>query len=364
MTIKLSDFFTFIFLLNVSLQIYNNSLLTPSSGIQFVVILCGLLLQLYVMTFERRLKIYLFQLLLLIFGILNMIIIKNIQISQLFHVVFVSSPAALFLVSNRFNKRMIWMFSIAFLFMILYRTMIYYGSYSFFPRVSRNYISIFLYWGLFLNLISKKKSDLPPIILSFIVLIGCLLAIGRSGILTGTILFSSYFYLSLINEKVWKKLLYIIPLVGIVYVLASNIDVISHTVLSRFIQKDMSVINSNYQRWLIFEVFIDNINDNFLNLIFGVPVSAFTNIGIVHTHNSFLQFHLMFGIMPLFCLIILILRGLFEMKRNKKMVLLIFSIVIIIRSLTDIMFPGMLFEIGFFYIVYYGLVRHQYESGK
>ena len=356
-TFKISSIITVMIIITMSLLFIELIPQNVPNLLRAGIILNGFLIEICLIFYIKSAKDYLLQFFLLIFGVINYLLIGNFSIYLLFKSVFITYPISIFLVFNKYNMKALKCFALIYIlgiFIQLYRT---FGQYSFFVNSSRNYVSVFLIFGLFLFIISdyEKYHKNTPVILSGIIFLGSILAVGRGGILATGFIFTFYYFFKIVgNKKISNYFYFLILLTGLVFIYL-NFDFILYKYFSRFIIKDVTVLNSNSERLRIYGTYIRYCIENIKFLFFGVPESYIINLGVAHTHNSFLNFHSMYGLIPLLLFLVGLIKGIIHFMKNKNYTFLIFTMGFFIRAMIDVIFPSSLSEIILIYLVYYSL---------
>ncbi|HFR3748976.1 TPA: hypothetical protein ACHVGK_002064, partial [Streptococcus suis] len=334
----------------------------PNLILQSSIIILGLCIELYLLLTLKNIKTHLFYITFAILCILNYFLFKNIGTFQLTTLLFVSFPIGIYLSTHLFNRKLVATYSILLASFVIARTVIHYGEYQFFPNMSRNYISIFLLLCLFLWQISKSSS--VPVLPSLIVFMGSILAIGRGGILMSGFLLVSYTMLKLNRMGPTKKILSLLALGFLIYFISQNIEVINLTLFNRFVASDASIVNSNSERLLIIYTYFRFLSSSIKYFVFGVPMRFIYGLGVAHTHNTFLQIHSLMGLFPFSLIVIQLIRRIVAFSTSKNYTMLILLSGIILRGMTDIFFPGELFDVLIIYFLFTGWEQNSLEIIK
>lgn len=225
-----------------------------------------------------------------------------------------------------------------------------------FANVSRNNISVVLLYAsislyIMLSMENKKKIDLKPAIITFIISIW---AIGRSGIVSS---FALLLGLIFVKFHVKKKYIVVICLLiallvyafiqsGIFNYFAYSGNAIQHATIS--------MMREESERGAIWTNYYDNLD--LFRIICGVNVAedqwAAGEILAYNYHNSFIFLHAQTGLMGLITMALII----FSISKFYRInqVFLILLLALILRSFTDmVIFFGRFDFIPFFFIFYF-----------
>lgn len=214
--------------------------------------------------------------------------------------------------------------------------------------VSNNYISVLLLLPtvVYYIRIDWKNEDLS-LIPSFCVWIASLLAIGRGGIISSSLLFiglniclyCNYQGKKLTRWKLFQKLCFLILVVVIsIYLSIWGSQLFIDYVFQRFNKLGFY----GTERMGIWSEYISNAVSNIKNLILGVNYNELLQMVRYkdNLHNSFLNIHVNNGIIMFLYVIIYALLTTYYLAKNKKWVSLICIMAFFIRAFTDRMFWG------------------------
>lgn len=227
-----------------------------------------------------------------------------------------------------------------------------------FMNVSRNNISVVLLYAsislyIMLSMENKKKIDLKPAIITFIISIW---AIGRSGIVSSFVLLLGLIF---VKFHVKKKYIVVICLliaflvyafiqsgIFIYFVNAANANVIQHATIS--------MLREESERGAIWMNYYDNLD--LFRVICGVNVAEDPwpagEILAYNYHNSFIFLHAQTGFMGLITIALIIFSISTFYRINQ--VFLILLLALIMRAFTDmVIFFGRFDFIPFFFIFYF-----------
>jgi hypothetical protein len=212
-----------------------------------------------------------------------------------------------------------------------------------FKNISRNYISVImlmqyslLYLSFYMN--NKKMTIIP----SFLVVIVSIFSMGRSGIISGLILFVGNYIFSIKNFRInklvtsKKKSLLILVLVLIAFFIffSDGINFLDNVKVATNRFNNIN-ISENPRSEIIREYFISA--SSLGNFLWGVniskiPLFQYWNLNL---HNSFLHLHAEFGILGVAFIVFGLIKKMVQFIKKREGFFLVLLISIIVRSLTD-----------------------------
>jgi hypothetical protein len=221
---------------------------------------------------------------------------------------------------------------------------------------SRNTISVMLLFYFSIFAISSVQNHIK--IKIFPVLVGLIisfLAIGRSGIITFSILTFLFLFIDydgksykLTNPiKVFTVLSFSILIFGLFYNLLD--DYFMQTILNFKDQGLESV------RTLIWDDYLTKTIGNIIYITFGTPISGtyLLNLFNDNLHNSFLMLHAKYGIFMLGLVLILIIKSFVYFTRTKNLIFLFLLIALVFRMQFDHTNFNAQLDIILFYLIFY-----------
>lgn len=207
---------------------------------------------------------------------------------------------------------------------------------------SANYVSVVLLLAVFFYYISiensKRRFRLIDILPAALCLILSIWAGGRGGILSCTFLLAMillHYMRSITNKNAKRTLILIVILLVVCAVLYyKNFNIIDSFM---GLGKWRSRGTNNSARVRIWMAYFSKVKESLLYLVFGAPLNKIPILISYsgNTHNSFIQLHAHNGLIMLAAIVVMIWKaGAFYLKQKKYLVL-IMMITIIIRGLSD-----------------------------
>lgn len=297
------------------------------------------------------------------FGIFKIIIISSLLLlsnlisgNNLFplHVVSIGFmlPIAVLVYRKRFSIKLFKCF-VFIIFIYIYLNMDYILNSLY--DVSRNFISIYALTCL-LPIFYKEQDNLFQqitfCVLGFFISVA---AVGRGGILSFIVLILSFIGLYfLYGSKSSRKTKYFICIslfcliCFIIYII--NNPEYSYYLFSRFYDANKSIEEES--RSFIYAEYFASFNLN--HLLFGKDISLCPTI--IHyngnPHNSFLKTHITYGIVGLFVVILVFYCGIKKYLKQRMFSFLVILIALLVRSMSDTCFPGGLFDIAIYILIF------------
>lgn len=247
---------------------------------------------------------------------------------------------------------------------LLFRLVTSPDHYTIFYSHSRNYISVFEIFLMFMATVAayKNKRELPGW-MYYSTAIVCVLSIGRGGILAGFVLLGFHILQNISKEKNSKKTIKIaiILVVAALVVVAFFIfgDAIIQRFFPRFTGSGVSGDSSDIavsKRLLMWSGYINECFQSTKEFLLGAdpyPIVLRFHYRIdFNLHNSFLMTHVFYGIIGLMGIILYSIRFIRQFIKVKSEMAVIF-ISFLVRALTDHCFPGKLSAIILWYSIFY-----------
>ncbi len=217
---------------------------------------------------------------------------------------------------------------------------------SVFYNTSVNFVSVYLFIPMIVYYVrAESLEDRIPIMPALAVTVTCILAIGRSGIIT-----SAFFLLIVIiyntvidkpdNNVAVRRLIrvsiFVLILAFAAYFVLHSDKIQTNVYLQRFTKYGLYGTG----RKSIIDEYMNVIQKDIKNLIFGVKFSDLSLMDYYRNnlHNSFLNIHACYGIFLLGYIIILTLSNIKMCIANKRWIYLSLMIMLYVRSCTDIVF--------------------------
>lgn len=304
--------------------------------------------------------------LLLSFAFSKNFIYKEHTISIIFYL-----PAALLLSKGQFSFKKISKFCLIVEIFLLIMGL-FWGYERLFSTVSRNSVSAFLLLFILPLIIifdKEKQKELyfyQLLIHAVLIFLNAILAVGRGGILsTGFFLLGLlFYYFSGLGIRktvldVVKEIVLIIVMFGVLAYFLSFPDRLS-ILFSRFFERT-NIVLAEEPRMIIYKQYWEASND-IKSFFFGPNIEDIPLLNIYNSnpHNSFLNIHKNYGFVWLSIILWAVISDLFINLKRRNFLWIIYVLTIMIRSFTDSLAGGAMFDIIFFYII----MKTQYRSNR
>lgn len=230
---------------------------------------------------------------------------------------------------------------------------------DFFPRNSRNFVSITLLSAVcsYYVLLKKWDTSLYIVVLATLSLFYCMYAVGRSGIITFSIIYITiigHYFIKVMgkikNQKMRYTLIFYFSLILLICIVSIYRELYDLGVFNRIISRGLH----DYSRESILKEYVQEIGVN--SLFIGVSYSELSLMGKFRNnlHNSYLSMHSAFGLLyGLFFVFLSILMVVVSLKK-KQFIYFTLILSLLARAWSDIqIFSGRLdwfFIFSFFYI--------------
>ncbi len=244
---------------------------------------------------------------------------------------------------------------------VIFRMLTARGGYYMFYAASRNALSVLLLiWLFFLYNVYRKAGKVLPIRDVVLFFVGCVIATGRGGIISGFVLIVCFWLLDLRENALhrnWKYQsrwlsLVVVAIVAFVYA-SRNMESIMSQYLFRF--SDTASLRSSNARIEAWELYINECK-NFWVFLFGgntnrlLPESYAGNL-----HNSVLMMHARFGIAGFLYSLFIFFSAVILAIKKKEYHMGALIIVFFIRAMTDQLFPAKIGDIALWIVIFYRL---------
>ena len=211
-----------------------------------------------------------------------------------------------------------------------------------FISASRNHIGVpFIFLGSLSLFLDKKNNVSPNKILYFFILLVCLWSVGRSNIISGSLLFlMSFFITNPTQVNKLKKFRSFTLVSGFILMIIINYDLIK----SKLFEKSFTWIKFMDDRNSILEDDRLGILDFYIDSLDAYNYLVGKNIDY-NIHNSYFNLHAIYGIIGITFFIYIF----FKINKN-----IIFLIPVLVRSLTDtVSFFSAELDFLFFYLAFF-----------
>ncbi len=228
-----------------------------------------------------------------------------------------------------------------------------------------NGLSAFLVFLIFIYLLTLVRKEIvwPLYWPSLLLAITSIWTANRSGILCALVLFAGTLFLSIkLKRNLTLSLYLVIPLFLFIIFFYGSLNAFDYSVLSRKMN-DGFLYSS---RTMIWGEYVKASLDNVWNFMFG-PSRDNLKYELMHhyngnVHNVFFLLHSRCGVFGLGFMLLLLIKSLFMMLRNKNWYLLLLLFFVSLRGMFDwIAFPG-LFDVAFFFYAIYTLDVNRYAK--
>ena len=249
----------------------------------------------------------------------------------------------------------VWLFSIGYYLYLFINRVRGIDPDTIFYLTSRNYVSVFSLLFLTLYIFNKVKCGGKIRIWFFLLHIYmCVWAHGRGGILTAAIALVGFIIFGTDFLKLPRVLKISFLLICVVGIILLYYDLITAKISAAMVVEGRLGIWSRY---------LTSATDNIIDFVLGVKNYSLT-IDILrmhHLHNSFLNLHYYFGIVPLVMFAVIGIKMIYFFSKRKKYTLIVICMTLVVRMFTDVMaFPGE-FDILWIYIF---LLYRKYKNNS
>lgn len=353
MKIKINVLFEFLIVINLSILLLNTILPENNFGISVMSKLIGVIILGYLIQRIGLLaRFWAVVSLILISLLLNYFFIGNIYGELILNMITVYFPIALYLVITPSGK-IFKIFSLILLIIVLFISIQNFGNMYIFPRLSRNYISVYLIFAIFFYSIDGKI-DLTFTLATLMVFLGSVIAIGRGGILASgaMLILLVLIYFRKEYSMIVKITLMIMIFAAFFMMYFVNIE----QFFSRFFVIDSTVTGSNGVRLSLITNYIESI-DSLKSLLLGSKFGTMWNL-----HNSYLMTHGMVGLAFSIFAIICIIATINILINNRMYMQIIVFVGYFVRALTDVVFPYEVTSIIFYYYILIPVFKKVFEN--
>ncbi len=337
----------------ISEQIH--TLLTTSG-----VIVGTLLFVLCTVNYKIPKKVYYVWFIFALLGAFNILLVGALTPVNYIPMLFFYFPIAIYFYYSQDDNYKLWEINYyIYAAYLIYRMLNAVDGYYMFYATSRNMLSmLLLIWLSILYMVFAKAGRILPLRCIIIFFIGCFVATGRGGIISGVVLLSTFWLINTQDtgrKKSWKGLtiwllLVAVSCVFIIYVV-QHFNAIFEKYLFRFTD-EVSVRSSN-ARLTMWKLYLSQLKDPYVLFLGGntykiLPPSANGNL-----HNSFLMVHAKFGLLGFVYVCYSFIVALFQAIKVRDFRMLALIIVFAVRSLTDQVFPAKVGDIALWIFILY-----------
>ncbi|QWB95439.1 hypothetical protein KHQ89_05660 [Mycoplasmatota bacterium] len=235
---------------------------------------------------------------------------------------------------------------------------------SIFVNASRNYVSVYLLFFIFMYYVSNYKENTINILPSVLFFLLSVFAIGRTGILVSRVLVLLTLMWNTRNSTYFKKLINLIIIIIIVIIIVFIQSDFYKVVFSRFFETSNLTLGGRLTIW---KEFYEKLFDSILNFLLGpkldqIPLAVYFDFNL---HNSFLNLYSRYGFIIFVIVLMLMVNSLLSMLKRKEILLLIISLIFIMRASTDLLFSYYYGDVLMYFLVLYSLNKtNKYTSNS
>lgn len=328
-------------------------------GFYTSLVLCGLA-GLYTKDFQVNMKRLNIVLLLIITAFVNTLIVGNTRIND---VIFIGlySFASLSLISEELDEKIPLIGFMCNAIVILYKfATVGVVSGQIFNSSSRNYVSVFLMYPLviYYSIIGRKAKNIStiPVVIAWVI---CLFARGRGGIISSTLFILGVYFVKYKNMKSARRIIVTSVIAVGVAVAMLNISSIIQMLGASAIMEMFARNGLGSSRTRFWPEYINLAMGSLKHFIFGADISN-TFIGMHlsgNPHNSFIEMHMLNGIIGFGAIVILIIKNVIKSVKNKQYLFLVCMSSMLIRAFTDhVLWAAFGTPVLFFFMFYYDVI--------
>lgn len=327
----------------------------------------AILYSVYIKGIKKQLSICIFLFFYTLFGLVGIIVNKNIDFQEvLWPIAFLGISLLLLNFKLNYKLAQIIYYSIMF---ILITTMIISGGVNNVDMTSsRNTISVIVLFYFSIYVISMYTNNVRMTFFPIIIgLITTLLAVGRSGIITFLIITFFFFLIKYDNGK-YKRRRFITSLVIIMIVAFvsgnsySFLEIYFPDTIANFQDRGLESV-----REFIWSDYINKAFSSTLYLLFGAPIGGTFLLERYNDnlHNSFLMLHAKYGLFVYLSITLLVIYSFYVFIKKHNIVYPILLLAILFRMQFDYTNFNAQLDIIFFYIIFYPFyVQDTYNERK
>lgn len=316
-------------------------------------LLLGLILSFFLyINYKLKWQTYTYLLVALVSSLLNLLFIEGAEFLLIGYDLLICFPIALYFVKGNYNRWFWRIFSIALAIFVInkYITSTDIFKYQIFPNASRNYISVFMIFAMFLFCISevKYKNALRNLFVFAVVsFMASIMAVGRGGIIATGFLLAVIILILFRKSSLKTKGLLLLLLCIFLYVSVINLDYILDNYFVRFTKDNAT--GSNSERSYFVTTYLQTMIVNPLYILFGVARSSLSQYRVLNFHNSYLQFHFTYGLIQMLISANLFISSLRKLYSNERFTIFAIGLCFLVRAMLDMLFPAHLLSIVLYY---------------
>lgn len=331
------------------------------------VILGAILFAICIKSFNIPVKVYSLWCFLVMFGLINIIFISSMTITNLLPMIFLYFPIAIYFYYGENINCKFWEVNYyTYAVFLIYRMINSADGYLLFYSVSRNAISsLLLIWLIILYYIFSKQDKKFPLRCIIVFFVSCFVANGRGGIISALMLLTFYCLYIIFDHLIHHNARWI-PWMLLIYFIVGYVFFHSDELFEKYLYRftEYKSIRSSEARIDAWRVYTKSVFKNPIYLIFGANPNTFFQNSYLRAlngnlHNSFLSLHSRLGSVALITICWRLYNALKKSLRRKEYILSILIVVCIVRSMTDTLFPGKIADVFLLLFVFYSIEFEQ-----
>lgn len=335
----------------------------------FIYLLGAVLLYQCLCRYRINTKMIQYYIVIVVLALINILFIGNISYIYIIRFSFGYIPLALFFLNCKILNRNVWLISVAFIMLFIEISWLTSADTGMlFHSTSRNYVSLFALIALWIVMLYYHQINKKvPIGIVFCVVIVCISAIGRSGILCSIGMFGLILLERVLTSKkkrnaVIKATILILSIILSMLIISFYTDEIVRQFFPRFV--DSTVAESDMGRLRIIYTYFKYCTSSTNDVLFGVSLEKMNSSILFmdgNLHNSYLQLHACLGIGGVVLMIIALIRTTKYLIQNSEFEKIIFLVTFLVRFAFDFCAAG---YIGDVVLIYYILLPLIDENSK
>lgn len=337
--------------------------------LKWPMVICGILSLFACLMFHKkeRKKIYII-IIAITLAAIEIVFSEGILATQYIWDIGICLPVAfcVYCAKNINLKKWIMLYSVATIFLIICFVTSP-DSYQIFYNRSRNYISVFEIFLLFMaSIIADKTNNKLPDWMIYTTVIVCIMAVGRGGIIASLLILVLHVLYKVHTEKYYTKkitkiVVLLIGIVSVVILFTIFQDYIIEKFFPRFGHTGIESRSSTRavsKRLLMWSMYIDTCFHSLKMILLGAnpyPITFRVNdILDFNLHNSYLMLHTFYGIIGIIVMLVYTIKFIRNFWNAKNGEIVIIFIGFLVRAFSDHCFPGCLSGIVMWIAIFYG----------
>ena len=329
-------------------------------GFYASLLLCGAVV-LYAADFYLQTRRIMVTLVLIITAAVNAFIVGNATINE---IIFIGlfSWASLALASEELEEKTLLIAFGLNAAVVLYKfATVGVVSGQIYTSASRNFVSVYLMYPLviYYSIVERKKKDINmlPLVIAWLI---SLFAQGRGGIISSTFFLVGVYLVKYRDMKSRGKIIATVFMLITVAVVMLNIATIFQSIGASSMWEMFARNGMKSSRTFFWPEYIELATGNVKNFLFGANVEK-TYIGREldgNPHNSFMELHMLNGIIGLGLIIIILVKNGIKSIRNRDYLFLVCMLSIVLRAFTDhVLWAAFGTPVLFYFMFYYDAIQ-------